>query len=1030
MRFLLLAAWAALISDSVPLSSVFAEEPVDFGRDIRQILSDKCFLCHGPDEDTREADLRLDHRDAAIEFGAFEPGNADDSEAWTRINSDDPDLVMPPPATGKQITADERALIRAWINQGAEYSEHWAYVPPIRPEVPDVETPDWGNNPIDAFVYRRAKARGLVPAQPAKPIELVRRLYLDLIGLPPSPEQLAEVDQDFDERKLAALAERLLQSEHFGERWARWWLDAARYADSDGYEKDKPRSVWFYRDWVLRAMNDNKPYDEFIVEQIAGDLLPGAGQDELVATGFLRNSMVNEEGGADPEQFRVEGMFDRMDAIGKAILGITTQCAQCHSHKYDPLTQQEYYQMFAALNDFHEASISVFTPEQSRQRDEVFERIADIEDSAKRKLPDWLTRLEQWQDSAKALALPWRVLTPTDLPFEGQKFEVLEDGSILSQSYAPTRVTNTFRLTTEIDKISAFRLDVLQHPQLPRGGPGRSVYGTGALTEFNVKIAPVDDPKAVQTIQWQAAYSDANPEHTALPAIYRDRDPSKDTRVTGPIEYAIDGDTKTAWSTDVGPGRRNQNRHAIFVPKQPIEMAGQVVISFELNQSHGGWNSDDNQNYLLGRYRFSMTSAEIPDATLPSDVESILLASNAPRDAHDHSALFSHWLTTVDELSEERVALEHAWQQFPETDTQLVVQSLGRPRPTYVFNRGDFLNRGPQVTAGTPGFLGGVGGPQEHPRLQFAKWLVRRDAPTTARVIVNRIWQAYFGRGIVSSPEDFGFQSSAPTHPDLLDWLAVELMENNWELKHIHRLIVQSATYQQSSRVTSAQAQLDPMNQWLARGPRFRVNAEIVRDIALSVSGLLNPDVGGPSVYPPAPAFLFQPPASYGPKTWNTSTDGNQYRRSLYVHRFRSVPYPALQVFDAPKGDAACIRRERSNTPMQALVLLNEPQFVECARGMAGRVIREGGEADVERLQYAHRLVVGRNAEPEELNVLLRLLQQQRLRLSKGELEMEPIMGVESSLYTQLTGQRAQDTVPWVIVCRALLNLDETITKP
>jgi len=398
------------------------------------------------------------------------------------------------------------------------------------------------------------------------------------------------------------------------------------------------------------------------------------------------------------------------------------------------------------------------------------------------------------------------------------------------------------------------------------------------------------------------AWADVNPVRSDLPLVYRDKNPVSDTRVTGPVEFAIDGDNKTAWTTDNGPGRRNQDRHAVFFPETPISMPGEVILSITLRQLHGGWNSDDNQNYLLGRYRFSVTDSDaVAESNLPSSIESILRDDEATRSVGQHQRLFSAWRRTLPDFAADNAAIEELWQSFPDSDSQLVVQPRSTPRTTHIFKRGDFLNHGEQVTAAAPAFLNSFAQSEEPDRLRFAKWLVADDAPTTARVIVNRIWQAHFGRGIVTTPEDFGFQSPAPTHPELIDWLAVELMEHDWSLKHIHRLIVSSATYQQSSSTTPELRSRDPFNELLARAPRIRVDAELVRDIALAASGLLNNAIGGPSVYPPAPEFLFQPPASYGPKQWRLSTDRQQYRRSLYVHGYRTVPYPTLQLFDAPK---------------------------------------------------------------------------------------------------------------------------------
>lgn len=1001
---------------------------VDFNRDVRTILSDKCFLCHGPDEAGRKAGLRLDERESAIAAGAIEPGDPEWSELIARVTSDDPDTVMPPPSMEKPITPAEAAVLRRWIGEGADYSEHWAFVPPTRPRPPEVSEMAWVRNPIDRFVMAELDRRDLQPSPPANSTTLVRRLYLDLVGLPPTPEQVDAFLADPDPERLAA---RLLRSPHFGERWGRWWLDAARYADSDGYEKDKPRSVWLYRDWVIDAMNRDMPYDDFVIQQIAGDLLPDATQDQRVATGFLRNSMVNEEGGADPEQFRVEGMFDRVDAIGKAILGVTTQCAQCHTHKYDPLSHQEYYQLFAALNDFHEGTMAAFTPDAVQRRDRIVSQIESIETSLRDRTPDWRERMTRWAESTRERQPAWKTIVFDDLPYEGQKFRVLEDGSILSESYAPTKSNITVSRKLDPGKVTAIRIDALTHPQLPRGGPGRSIYGTGAVSEFEVDVAPADDPSKKRRVKISRAIADVNPPRSELPAPFRQRDAASDDRVTGPIEYAIDGDRKTAWTTATDPGRRNRDRHAIFVLEEPIEEAEEFVLSLTLRQLHGGWNSDDNQTYLLGRYRFSATDAdEIPSAAVPVDVGRVLESDPDAWTAEDVTTVFRHWRTTVAEFEQENETIERLWRSFPEPESQLVAIAMSQPRRTFVMKRGDFLSPGEEVTPGAPAFLHAWPDTDEPDRLRLARWLAADESPTTARVIVNRIWQAYFGRGLVTTPEDFGYQSASPSHPQLLDWLATELVANGWSLKHIHRLITGSATYQQSSRITESAVAADPENRWLARGPRFRVDAEIVRDVALHAAGLLDLRVGGPSVYPPAPEFLFQPPASYGPKSWDTSIGGDAHRRSLYVHRFRSVPYPPLETFDAPNGDAACVRRERSNTPLQALVMLNEPQFVEAARAMAARVLRESKPDNAERLTQLHRLCTGRHPSEKEIAVLERLLEQQRTRVAAKEIDVAAVVGAEPDVTRRLTGYDAGDLAPWVIVARAVLNLDETITKP
>ncbi|GAB5402294.1 MAG: PSD1 and planctomycete cytochrome C domain-containing protein [Aureliella sp.] len=1060
------AAVTALLAAALSPSHACAQEPssdasVDFGRDVRALLSDNCFLCHGPAEETREADLRLDSRESAIESGAIDASALGESEILSRIFSDDPDLVMPPTDSGKALNAEQRQTIKRWVEQGAEYTEHWAFVTPVRPSVPQLSlngANKWQQTPIDAFVLARnlkktphADSTSQLQSPRADKNAIARRLYLDLTGLPPSPDQLQQFLDDDRADATERLVDHLLESKHFGERWARWWLDAARYADSDGYEKDKPRSVWFYRDWVVGAMNDNMPYDQFIIEQIAGDLLPNPTQDQRVATGFLRNSMVNEEGGADPEQFRVEAMFDRMDAVGKAILGITTQCAQCHTHKYDPLNHLEYYQMYAALNDFHEASLTCFTPEQATKRDQVLGEIANLREEAKALAPNWPENFRSWQSKTFSALPRWTTLVPDDLPYEGQKFALLDDGSIVSESYAPTKVSNTFNIKTTANGIRAFRIDALKHPQLPRGGPGRSIFGTGALSEFEVSVAPADDPSKKRKLSFVRAYSDVNPPLSDLPSVYRDKDAANDKRTTGGVGFAIDSDMKTAWSTDNGPGRRNRDRVAIFVLEQPLADEGEIILSITLHQKHGGWNSDDNQNYLLGRYRFSVTRDPVGSSVLEAKqvdesplhglalgpaAENALMQPPSERSELAKAALLDSWVlhTSVQNglgsaASDLYSRMRTTWTAFPETDSQLVVEAQSTPKETFVFLRGDFLQKGLLAQPATPAFLGPMGSSAEPARLQFARWLVRSDAPTTARVVVNRIWQAYFGRGIVATPEDFGLQSAPPSHPDLLDWLAVELVDSGWDLKHIHLLICNSATYQQSAIAPPSEYRDDPQNEMLRRGPRVRVDAEVVRDIALSVSGLLNPMIGGPSVYPPAPDFLFEPPTSYGPKVWSTEKDAQAYRRSLYVHQYRSVPYPVLQVFDAPKGDASCVRRQRSNTPLQALVMLNETQFAQCAQAFATRIIREGGNTDSSRLQYGFTLATSRQPDDEELAILQQQLDQHRSRMAKGDVDIAKLLGVDATAYQRLTGGSAPEAAAFMLLARTLLNLDETITK-
>ena len=606
---LVLATDPARAADNRPETSPSpgstAPRRIRFNRDIRPILSDKCFQCHGPDANQRKGKLRLDSAQAATTPAAsgspaIVPGKLDESELNRRVSTLDLDEKMPPAKARKPLTAAEIQKLKTWIEEGAEYEAHWAFIPPVRPELPRARRDQWVRNPIDAFVLARLEKEGLSPAAEADGATLIRRLSLDLTGLPPT---IQEVDAFLGDRRgdsFDRLVQRLLDSPHHGERWARIWLDAARYADSDGYEKDKSRKVHFYRDWVIRALNRDLPYDQFIIEQLAGDLLPGRTQDQVVATGFLRNSMINEEGGIDPEQFRMEAMFDRMDAIGKSILGLTIQCSQCHSHKFDPLTQEEYYRMFAFLNSTHEANIAVYTPQEQMTRADIYRNIREIESRIQHEHPDWPERMHAWEDSLKTSPNSWEVVR-TEVSANndsGQKHELLEDGSILAAGYAPTLHTTQFTALKPVRTVAAVRLELLNDPSLPLQGPGRSAKGLCALTEMRLEAAPADKPEQKSEVKLVRATADVNPPERELEPIFDDR--SGRRRVTGPIGYAIDGKEETAWGIDAGPGRRNVPRNAVFVLEKPVSFPSGVILTFKLVQKHGGWNSDDNQNNQPG----------------------------------------------------------------------------------------------------------------------------------------------------------------------------------------------------------------------------------------------------------------------------------------------------------------------------------------------------------------------------------------------------------------------------------------------
>jgi mono/diheme cytochrome c family protein len=1007
------------------MPAIAAAEKVDFNSQIQPILSENCYACHGPDEAKVKGKLRLDDRDLAMKGGesgkAIVPGDAGKSLILERIQHSDPDELMPPPEKKERLKPEQVALIKRWIEEGAEWGVHWAFVAPVRPPLPSVKDSAWVKNPIDHFVLAKLEAQTLTPSPEADAATLLRRLSLDLTGLPPAPGELA-APFDFTRE-----TDRLLASPRFGERWAREWLDAARYADSAGYEKDLPRYHHFYRDWVVDAMNANMPYDEFIIKQIAGDLLPGATQDDRIATGFLRNSMTNEEGGAKPEQFRIEGIIDRIDAIGKSVIGLTAQCAQCHTHKYDPLTQDEYFGMYAFLNKVEETSIPALSRQDRLTTDAILAKIAAFDTSIREKAPEAEAAFAKWQ--GELLALPrteWHALELYQLGDSGQKYWPLPDKSVINMGYAATRGGESFTSSLDIAEIRSARLEVMNDPYLPMNGPGRSSRGTGALTEFVLRAGA--DPAKLTKLAFNKATASVNPPVTPLdPMRFPANEGRKpDDRTTGPAAFALDGNQKTAWTNERDPARNNDPAVLTFELPEPFKGGGTVHFNFTLGQNHGGFNSDDTQTYNLGRIRVSV-AATLPNAldNLPPLVREALETPAGKRTSEQSARLFAHWRESNPSFATETGEIEKLYAQVPQPTWALVAAETKHERETRLFERGEQTHPKHVVKPHVPAFLHPLPPGDPESRLTFAKWLVDPKSPTAARRMVNSLWQAYFGIGLLETSEDFGHQAARPSHPELLDWLAVEFMESGWDMKHIHRLITQSATYRQASRASPALREMDPKNRLLARGARLRVPAETVRDIQLATSGLLDGKMGGRSVFPPAPGYLFQKPVSYGPKTWDVEADSNRYRRALYTFRFRSVPYPMLVAFDAPAGAVSCVRRNVSTTPMQALVTLNEQVSMEAALGLAHLVLTDRGTLE-ERLSRAFVRCTSRVPDAEEVAALKSVYE---TSLTTDPAEAKLLLEHHKPVTLDLSAHPLPEFAAATAVARVLLNLDETITK-
>jgi hypothetical protein len=1018
---------------------------VEYNRDIRPILSNNCWKCHGPDDKTRQAGLRFDLRDDAVrptKRGAtpIVPGNSNQSELVKRVFSDDPDVRMPPHDSNKSLTDREKLLLRRWIDEGAEYQPHWSFIPVKRPAAPATADAAWSRNTIDPFIVARLQADGLRPAHEAEKTTLIRRVTFDLTGLPPTPDEVDAFLADDRPGAYERVVDRLLASPRYGERMAVDWLDAARFADTHGYHIDSGRDMSHWREWVIDAFNTNKPFDAFTVEQLAGDLLPDATISQRVASGFNRNHMINFEGGAIPDEYHTAYIVDRVNTTATVWLGLTLGCAQCHEHKYDPFTQKDYYRLFAFFYNVPENGLDgragnaapllkLPTPDQQRQLDQLSAAARDMEQRLAGPIAEVDAAQAEWERSlAGQSAVEWIVLDPHQFTSKGgATLAKLEDKSIRASGENPATEAYTVTADADVREITAVRLELLPDDSFTAKGPGRSVNGNVVLTDVRIALAPA------------APHPESN---RGAPAPVELKAASADfSQKDFPVALAIDDKPDTGWAIHPEVGKRHE---AVFELSQPRPSDGKQTITVAL-----GFHSSF-ARHQVGRFRLSVTNARSPHAAQkpPAKILEIIAVAADQRNDAQRSELrgfyrsnFSPVVKQInDELSERRQSLAEIEKKIANT---MVMQEMPSPRDTFMLVRGQYDKKGEKVGAGVPTVLSPLPEGAPSNRLGLAQWLTNPAHPLTARVIVNRYWQAYFGAGLVKTAEDFGSQGEWPSHPELLDWLAAEFMESGresaasdrpdaWNVKHIQRLIVTSATYRQSSAVTPELAGRDPENRLLARGPRVRLAAEFIRDQALAVSGLLNGEIGGQSVSPYQPPGLWeelmsrQDGKNWTAQEYSQSHGKDLYRRTMYTFWKRTCPPPTLAMFDAPDRETCTVRRARTNTPLQALILMNDPTYVEAARKLAERLIIEAASTD-ERVVLAFRLATGRKPRPNELAVLRALLSEQLDAYRRDPQAAAKLLAVGE--YPRRESLDAAEVAAWTMIANVVLNLDEAVTK-
>jgi hypothetical protein len=988
---------------------------VNFDRDVRPILSENCFACHGPDEKARKAELKLHTREGALTV--IDLKKPAESELIKRLTTADKSERMPPEKTGKKLTPAQVETLKTWVAQGAEYQGHWAFTAPKRPAVPDAGA-GWAVNPIDRFIATRLEKEGLKPSRETDRATLVRRLTFDLTGLPPTPKEVDEFVNDQSPDAYKKLIERLLNSIRYGERMALDWMDAARYADTNGYHIDNGRDMTRWREWVIDAFHKNKRFDEFTVEQLAGDLLPKPTLEQKIASGFNRNHMINFEGGAIPEEYLTAYIIDRVNTTSTVWMGLTLACTQCHDHKFDPFTQKEFYQLYAFFNNVPERGldgnrgnsmpfIKAPTADQEKRLAGLREELAAAEKKLREPLPELDAAQAEWEKSPAAAKTTWKPVEITKLHSKGgATFTTDKDGSTVVGGPNAATETYTFSFQSDLAKLTAIRLEVLPDDKLNGKGPGRSVNGNFVMTGIRISVGDVKGPLKIRT-----ASADFSQKEGGFDV--------KSVLAKGP-----------GWAIDPQVGKPH---HAVFELAEPVAAGREVTVQLQFNSQFA--------SHQFGRFRVAATDSTTPHDTsaMPANVAVALQVDAAKRTEAQRAELRAYFRANVsplarkltDRVSEVKKQIADQEARIPEA---MVMEDMAKPRDTFVLIRGAYDKKGEKVAAGTPAALPSLGAKREQfNRLDLAKWLVSPEHPLTARVTVNRYWQMFFGTGLVKTAEDFGTQGEYPSHPELLDWLAVEFRESGWDLRKLITLIVTSATYRQSSVVTKELFAKDPENRLLARGPRFRLQAEFLRDQALAVSGLLNGEVGGKSVSPYQPPGLWEElmsrsdGANWTAQTYTQSHGKDLYRRTMYTFWKRTCPPPSLATLDAPDRETCVVRRSRTNTPLQALVLMNDPTYVEAARKLAERMMKEGGATPEERIAFAFKLATARLPHEKETSILKRVFEDQRERFARDKPAAEKLLKVGESPRDEKLD--AIELAAWAMVANAIMNLDEVLTR-